>query len=108
MKGRGTPRSTAGGSAIMRLEGDRPPRALDALREASAVELSQRFTKVALLHVEVAQQFLHRAAGGHLGEALVHLPSLSRLDVQSGGIRSWRHGRPFWAVPSGRARTGAG
>jgi hypothetical protein len=74
------------GSAIGSLEGDRPPGAPDPLREAGAVQLAQRFTEVALPHVEVAQQILHRAARRHLGEALIYLPSLLRLDIQSCGI----------------------
>jgi hypothetical protein len=83
---------------IASLEGDGPPSALDAVRKAGVVELAQRFTEVALLHVEVAKKILQRAARGHAGEALVHVPSLSRLDIQSGGIRSWRHCAAFLAL----------
>jgi hypothetical protein len=86
------PRGRAAGSQFGGLERDRPPGPPDASRQTSGIELAQGFPQFALRDLKPVKQVLDRAPRGYGGKTLVHVSPLPRLDIQSGGVGSWRHG----------------
>jgi hypothetical protein len=95
------------GSQFGGLERDRPPGPLDASRQTSSIEFAQGFPQFAFRDLKPVNQVLDRAPRGHGGKTFVHDSPLPRLDIQSGGVGSWRHGA-FLSGGAARRHVGIG